>query len=204
MSGLVKMIIMALLIWCSSALPAEEFSFRQSGEASWYGPGFQGRTTANGETFDTNEMTAAHRSLPFDSFVRVTNRTNGKSVVVRINDRGPFIEGRIIDLSRAAAEELEILSSGTAPVLVERIPPPPHFAATQKPATRTIQIASFRSRANADELIRRLGESRIFAEIEQAGAYYRVIVPGLTETNLTSIMKKIERLGFQNPLIREE
>jgi rare lipoprotein A len=94
------------------------FAF-QTGHASWYGGKFQGRLTANGERFDTNKHTAAHRTLPFGTRVRVTNLDNGKSTVVRINDRGPFIQGRIIDLSRAAAEELDMIETGTAPVRIE-------------------------------------------------------------------------------------
>lgn len=87
--------------------------------ASWYGPGFYGRRTANGEVFTGNDMTAAHRSLPFGTRVRVTNQNSGRSVVVRINDRGPFVGGRSIDLSRAAAERLGVVSSGVAPVSLQ-------------------------------------------------------------------------------------
>lgn len=89
------------------------------GTASWYGGKFQGRKTANGEIFDTNKFTAAHRTLPFHTEVKVTNLDNGNSTVVRINDRGPFVQGRIIDLSRAAAEELDMIHSGTARVRLE-------------------------------------------------------------------------------------
>ncbi|MBE9117852.1 septal ring lytic transglycosylase RlpA family protein [Lusitaniella coriacea LEGE 07157] len=92
---------------------------RQQGMASWYGPGFHGRRSASGERFNQNAMTAAHRTLPFGTFVRVTNKNNGRSVVVRINDRGPFIRGRIIDLSVGAAKEIDMYSSGVAPVQVE-------------------------------------------------------------------------------------
>lgn len=89
------------------------------GLASWYGPGFAGRRTASGEVFDPAQLTAAHRSLPFGTLVRVTNLHNNLSVVVRINDRGPFKPGRIIDLSRAAAEEIRMIASGTARVRLE-------------------------------------------------------------------------------------
>jgi hypothetical protein len=93
-------------------LPAE-------GHASWYGPGFAGRRTANGEVFNPSELTAAHRTLPFGTQVRVTNLNNGLSVIVRINDRGPFKPGRIIDLSRGAAERIRMIGSGTARVRIE-------------------------------------------------------------------------------------
>lgn len=90
----------------------------QEGFASWYGEPFHGRTTSSGEVYDMEGMTAAHRTLPFGTVVRVENLGNGKSATLRINDRGPFIEGRIIDLSRWAARELEMLGSGVAQVRV--------------------------------------------------------------------------------------
>ena len=96
-----------------------DYDYRASGIASWYGPGFHGRRTANGEVFDQYRLTAAHPTLPLPSMVRVTNLENGRSVVVRVNDRGPFKNGRIIDLSQRAAELLGFRQSGTAKVLVE-------------------------------------------------------------------------------------
>ena len=95
--------------------------YRQQGVASWYGPGFHGKKTANGETYDMYAMTAAHKTLPLPSYARVTNLTNGRSVVVRINDRGPFVDGRIIDLSAGAAKKLGFYNKGTARVLVEAV-----------------------------------------------------------------------------------
>jgi rare lipoprotein A len=91
----------------------------QRGEASWYGPGFAGNRTANGEIYDPRTITAAHRSLPFGTHVRVTNLRNGRTVVVRINDRGPFVAGRVIDLSEAAAERIGMRAAGLAPVTLE-------------------------------------------------------------------------------------
>lgn len=88
------------------------------GQASWYGPKFHGRLTANGERFNQNAMTAAHPSLRFGTRVKVTNLNNGRSVVVRINDRGPFVGGRVIDVSAAAARSLNMIQSGVAPVQV--------------------------------------------------------------------------------------
>lgn len=89
------------------------------GVASFYANALAGETTASGESYDPGELTAAHRTLPFDTQVRVTNLANSETVVVRINDRGPFVDGRIIDLSRAAAEELEMIDTGTARVELE-------------------------------------------------------------------------------------
>ena len=104
--------------------PAQNVAFAPvravlNGVASWYGPGFHGNRTANGETYNQNALTAAHKSLPFGTRVRVTHAGTGRSIVVRINDRGPFVGGRVIDLSAAAARVLGMMGSGVAPVRVE-------------------------------------------------------------------------------------
>lgn len=99
--------------------PAENRNYKEIGWASWYGQDFHAKKTANGETFDMNSMTAAHKTLPLPSMVKVTNLENGKSIVVRVNDRGPFVEDRIIDLSRKAAEQLESKHKGLIKVKVE-------------------------------------------------------------------------------------
>ena len=99
--------------------PGEDYSYSETGVASWYGPDFHGKYTANGEIFDQNDVTAAHRTLPMPCFVRVTNLDNGRSLVVRINDRGPFAHGRVLDLSKRAAQLLGMEGTGTAKVKVE-------------------------------------------------------------------------------------
>jgi rare lipoprotein A len=102
-------------------IPASLSSFHQTGMASYYAKEFDGRTTANGERFDLHDLTAAHQTLPFNTRVRVTNLSNNLSVVVRINDRGPFKKNRIIDLSFAAAEKIGLIGPGTAKVEIELI-----------------------------------------------------------------------------------
>lgn len=102
--------------------PQEDFEYVETGISSWYGPGFHGKKTANGEIYDQMAMTAAHRTLPLPSVVRVTNLKNGRSVVLRVNDRGPFAKERIIDVSQAAAQKLGFEVSGTAQVRVEILP----------------------------------------------------------------------------------
>lgn len=92
--------------------------FEQRGTASFYGPGFDGRQTASGEIFDMDDMTCAHRTLPFGTILLVQNLDNGREATVRVNDRGPYVGGRIIDLSRAAADEIGMLGAGTAEVLL--------------------------------------------------------------------------------------
>jgi rare lipoprotein A len=114
-----------LLLAAASPAPAgeeEEEVHVETGTASWYGPGFEGRPTASGEPMRQNRLTAAHPTLPLDTTAEVTNLENGRSVEVRINDRGPYVDGRIIDLSRAAAERLDMTEDGTAPVRVEAAP----------------------------------------------------------------------------------
>lgn len=121
--------------------PAVDWSYQETGIASWYGPGFHGRSTANGETFDENAITAAHRTLPMPSVVRVTNLGNGRSLVVRVNDRGPFAHGRIIDLSRRSAQLLGFERNGTAKVKLELLPNETRQVQTAASGGPRIQVA---------------------------------------------------------------
>jgi rare lipoprotein A len=120
----------------------------ETGVASWYGRPYHGRRAANGEIYDMEKLTAAHRTLPFDTWLRVVNVSNSKNVEVRITDRGPFVEGRIIDLSRAAARAIDMLGPGTARVRLEVIRTPEYVA----PAVFAVQVGAFRVRANAERL----------------------------------------------------
>lgn len=123
------------------------------GRASWYGPNFHGKLTANGETFDMNGLTAAHRTLPFNTMVRVDNLDNGRTVIVRINDRGPYVDNRIIDLSRKAASDLGMINAGTASVRLSLIEEGDRPVTEQNSSSRetfTIQIASFQNRNEAE------------------------------------------------------
>lgn len=135
------------------------------GIASWYGTKFHGRTTSSGEPYNMYAMTAAHRTLPLPTFVRVTNLDNGRSVVVKVNDRGPFVKNRLIDLSYAAARKLGVVATGTAPVEVRAIDPrhPRQASATpaalHPPAHRVhlyVQVGAFIDRMNAERLYQRL------------------------------------------------
>jgi len=121
--------------------PAEQPRYDETGTASWYGAQFNGRPTASGERFDMNAMTAAHKTLPLPALVEVTNQANGRSLVVRINDRGPFVDGRIIDLSRGSAEALGILNQGVGQVRVRYLGPAPRGGGTGSSAAGRIQRA---------------------------------------------------------------
>lgn len=122
--------------------PAEDYGYDETGLASWYGNEFHGKSTANGETFDANELTAAHRTLPMPSLVRVTNLENGRSIVVRINDRGPFAAGRIIDISRRGAQLLGFESNGVAKVRVSILEPESRALAEGAKKSRRTAVAS--------------------------------------------------------------
>jgi|GEM_PF-399457 len=140
---------------------SEEQPTRRTGIASWYGPGFNGKLTASGEPYNQNDLTCAHKTFPLGTKVRVTNLTNGKSVVVTVNDRGPYVEGREIDLSYAAAKKLDIIGPGTAKVEIEPLGRDAKYVAYDKSYSVekgpfTVQVASFSDRSNALELLNRL------------------------------------------------
>jgi len=135
-----------------------------SGIASWYGPNFHGKLTANGERYNMNDYTAAHKTLPFNTMVRVDNVENGKSVVVRINDRGPYVDNRIIDLSRKAAQEIDMIGNGTASVrlmIVREGDRPIDHQNISSAETFTIQLAAFESESEATARSNRLPGSRV-------------------------------------------
>ena len=150
--------------------------YSEEGNASWYGEPFNGRRASNGEIYDMYKLTAAHRTLPFDTMVRVTNLNNGKSTAVRITDRGPFVENRIIDLSLAAAREIDLVGPGVALVRVEvlssNVDPTAGFF--------TVQVGAFKDRGNAERLRDRLNASYSPIFIQQydapEGTFYRVRV----------------------------
>jgi rare lipoprotein A len=157
-----------------AATPAPS-GYTEEGNASWYGAPFHGRRASNGEIYDMYKLTAAHRTLPFETMVRVTNVSNGKSTVVRITDRGPFVENRIIDLSLAAAREIESVGPGVVPVRVEVLGNVDLTA-----GFFTVQVGAFKDRGNAERLRDRLNVvySPIFIQLYDSpdGLLYRVRV----------------------------
>ncbi len=148
----------------------------QEGVASWYGPGFHGRKTSSGAVFDQHGMTAAHQTLPLGSSVHVTNLTNGKSVTVLINDRGPFVKNRVIDLSYAAARAVDMIRPGIVPVRLKVVDTGGHdLQAIPDRLDYTLQVGAFTVLAKAENLKTRL-QSRYNRPvvIEAHGDYYRV------------------------------
>jgi rare lipoprotein A len=156
-------------------VPPVPAGYTEEGKASWYGDPFNGRRSSNGEVYDMNRFTAAHRTMPFETMVRVTNLNNGKSTTVRITDRGPFVDNRIIDLSLAAAREIESIGPGVVPVRLEVLGNVDVTA-----GFFTVQVGAFRDRANAERLRDRLSVSYnpIFIQTYDSsdGPFYRVRV----------------------------
>ena len=291
--------------------PADNFPV-QEGLASWYGPGFEGRPTASGEIFDSSQLTAAHPTLPFGTHLMVTNRENNRQVVVRVNDRGPFVPDRIIDVSRAAAERLDMISRGVAQVYIEvmrsggwmqppaeNLPPsvqtqrpvsPPQVtepvaqvqehAASERPITIIIyppshteqqpvqqqttivpppppppppkkeievvhipiippvvepiirppepisqsmqeilrafpqnpvsnrvfriQVGSYKVAKNAVDAYAILQRAGFAPEYERHSDFYRVVLRHVREAEIRSVLERIDRAGFHNPIIRVE
>jgi len=157
------------------AMPSVKPGYRETGIASWYGHPYHGRPAANGEIYDMEKMVAAHRTLPFDTWVRVYDLDTNKTVEVRIIDRGPFVDGRIIDLSHAAAEALAMIQPGLAQVRMEVIDVPAGVAAP----IYVVQVGAFSSRATAErvraEMAARYGQTRVMERRENPGVW-RVLV----------------------------
>jgi len=197
--------------------PRADENYDETGHASWYGPNFHGKPTATGERFDMNAITAAHRTLPLPSRVRVTNLENGRVLVVRINDRGPFVRGRIIDLSRRAAQLLGFARDGTARVRVQLVRDdgsiasrsnprrPERLAAGETPpGPLFVQVGSFTDPSNARDVRRRL--RGLDAAIERAEAYgrtvYRVrIGPFEDEMSARRMLDRVFQRGFHGARI---
>jgi len=185
----------------------------QVGVASWYGPPFHGRPASNGEIYDMNKLTAAHKRLPFDTWLRVRNLSNGKTTEVRITDRGPFVGKRIIDLSKAAAADIGMLGSGVAKVRLTLIPPPKGSAragaaaSNVKPASRRqagrfdIQIGFFKQRDNANALAAKARgrghRTTVRRTVEGGSQRFQVLVAGGNARRANARLRTLQRQGFE-------
>jgi len=196
-------------------------NFRERGLASWYGSKFHGRATASGEPYDMYISTAAHRNLPLPTFVRVTRTDNHQSIIVKVNDRGPFVGDRVIDLSFAAAAQLNMLRSGTTEVIVEalstHVSPPVQVASAHKEpelpqqesavsqvaesVAQYVQVGAYANRANASNMLSRLqGKHRFpaFVDFENKRQLYRVRIGPLSEqAQIDAAMAALANSGIQ-------
>jgi rare lipoprotein A len=181
--------------------------YTQIGIASWYGVEEHGRHAASGERFSMYGYTAAHRSLPMGTVTRVTNLENGKDIIVRINDRGPFIKGRIIDLSYTAAKAIDLVGNGTAKVKVEVMSAPGRRSDYFR-AIYTVQVGSFRGRENAlslkRELDRRLRNVQVDLIELDGGIYHRVRIGRFSKKDdAEKLALQVRELGYKGKVIQE-
>ena len=189
--------------------------FTETGIASWYGNPFHGRETSNGEIYDMHEMTAAHKHLPLPTYVEVTNLQNNKQVVLRVNDRGPFVGNRVIDLSFAAAKALDVIQSGTARVSIRALDDL-NFAEDSAREIESnqpsyIQVASFKEKSNAFAYQKRLiskgiKDSRIVQVTDNHGqTLLRVqIGPVNTGQDYDELITQLKKIGIRNTVLVSE
>jgi rare lipoprotein A len=173
-------------------------AFEEVGVASWYGGHFHGRKTANGEIFNTNEISAAHRELPFGTVVEVINLDNGRTLKVRINDRGPYMKDRIIDLSFAAAQALDMVQSGTANVRILA-------DANVKDAIKyaVIQVGAFKSAHYAKNLKETLVNAGFMPYVTMTSSgIIRIEIKNVLKTEAEAMMNQLRALGIEKPLLK--
>jgi rare lipoprotein A len=195
---------------------ASSKGYRERGIASWYGTKFHGKRTSSGEPYDLYAMTAAHKTLPLPTYVEVTNLKNGRTVIVRVNDRGPFHDDRLIDLSYAAAVKLDILPYGTGQVEIRAIDPDESESRTIASLTETapaatpentvlyLQVGAFSNHHNAQRMQKDLqsqniGDVRIVEATTDAGSFYKVQVGPLTShREANRVTQELKTLGINN------
>lgn len=181
--------------------PPADSRVSQTGIASWYGPGFHGKATASGDVYNQNEMTAAHQTLPLGSKVMVTNMENGRTAEVLVNDRGPFAKGRIIDLSFAAAQSIDMVGPGTALVRLDVLDAPVPLRAIRPALDYTLQLGSFSQLENAqqlrDRIVRNFDAVTITPLQSKDTTYYRVHLGTFANrTAAEEMAKQISQAGY--------
>ncbi len=182
----------------------------KKGVASWYGNQFHGKKTATGEFFDMYAMTAAHKNLPLDSYAQVTNLENHRTVIVRINDRGPFFGERVLDLSYSAAKQLGMNESGTSKVEIKTIAPQQALKQMQQQHQPIyLQVGSFNNKKLAEDLLKNLKqqhlpEPKMTASSHKNATLYKVEVPIQSSKNASELHEKLVKLGIKDTLFVAE
>ena len=196
-AGAFLLTALALAVACTSTRPPQPQTVER-GYASWYGGKFQGRRTANGEVFDTHRLTAAHRTLPFGTLVEVRNLDNDRTVRVRINDRGPFVRGRVIDLSHAAARQLDVVGPGTARVELAIVAEPAQIAEVLRVRPfYTVQLGAFVEPDRASALSAELGPAYPAVAVRSDGTWHRVQVGEFTHRRAAErLRRELSGMGF--------
>ncbi|QBF82335.1 septal ring lytic transglycosylase RlpA family protein [Shewanella maritima] len=185
-------------------------NFKQSGYASWYGAKFHGHLTSNGETYDMYSMSAAHKTLPLPSYVKVTNHANNKQVVVRVNDRGPFHEGRIIDLSYAAAYKLDMLKTGTAKVSIEVI----HFDSPRSIALEElrddsihfVQVVASSNKAKIEQIAEQMAKQfQVNTQVVSGDGLHRLQLGPIGQHYLAEqLLLKVKQSGYPQSYLLQQ
>lgn len=192
-----------------SVMPTAE-NYQETGKASYYGSKFHGYHTSNGEVYDMYSMTGAHKTLPLPSFVKVTNLDNNKTIIVRVNDRGPFHSGRIIDLSYAAAYKLGMVNSGVANVKLESIyiPPPSSdaLASLHSGSQHFIQVVASKDKARLNTLAQQLeSQYQLKSRLQQANDLYRLQLGPIGQGAIADkLLLNIKRDGYPQSYIVTE
>lgn len=197
---------LAFAVSACARLPRPNTAGVETGVASWYGQEFHGRPTSSREIYDMNDLTAAHRTLPFGTYVMVTNLANDRSVVVRINDRGPFAKGRIIDLSYAAARVLGLVGPGTAQVRLDVLKGFRGPEAAARPAAVWVQVGAFSVQENAYALRRRLEKAYpgvVVSRFESGNATYFRVRVRTDEAGVTRLAERLAGEGLPVVIVRE-
>ena len=185
--------------------------YKSGVEASYYAEKYHGRKTANGEVFNMYAMTCAHKTLPFGTMLRVTNLSNGKSVDVRVNDRGPFVKGREIDLSKSAAQKLGMIKTGTARVRIEILSKNDTVGQIAKTSSVTdkktywdVQVGSFSSRDNANKVAQKLLKSG-FENVyfQKTSSVTRVVLKKVPEVKLSLVETKLRENGYTDFVVKK-
>jgi rare lipoprotein A len=202
----VAVLILSQIVVGCARLPRPNAAGVETGVASWYGDEFHGRPTSSREVYDMNDLTAAHRTLPFGTYVMVTNLENDRSVVVRVNDRGPFVKGRIIDLSYAAARVLGLVGPGTARVRVDVLRGFKAPDGLGQEGRVWIQIGAFSVQENAYGLKRRLDGSYAGVAVSQiktaTGTYFRVRIR-TDEAAARGLAERLAAEGYPVIIVRD-
>ena len=208
-----KLFLIAALVLTLITPAFADYVYKSSAVASYYADKFHGRKTSNGEIFNMYALTAAHKTLPFNTKVKVTNLSNGKSVIVRINDRGPFVKGREIDLSKAAASKLDMIKSGTAKVKLTIISSDSSGSTKQaekwktadKTKTWDIQLGAFSKRSNAEAMVKRLQDAgfKKYLAYQKVGDLTRVVIRDIATDDVQGYLDRLEKKGFTDYFVRE-
>lgn len=184
--------------------------YSEQGQASWYGKKFHGHMTSNGEIYDMYSMTAAHKTLPIPSYIKVTNLNNNKTAIVRVNDRGPFHQGRIIDLSYVAAYKLGVAQSGTADVKIEVItvmPPSTTDKTTEKQTARyAIQVSASQDKQQCEKLAHQLSQRlSVNSFLENITTHHRVFLGPFNDyRQAMQMLERVKSLGYSSAFIKKQ